>query len=135
MRAPGLLGQLVIAGVLSTAAVLTFVSCQPEHVPAHIQRQLPLLPGGFGELCPKLSATPAERRRTIREADVLLRELKRRPDEVVTIEDSSFDEGHEPYDITVRELAERRLEGLRLNSEWLGDCAPRLRQRLTAALK
>lgn len=114
--------------------MLTFVSCQPEHVPAHIQRQLPLLTG-FGGLCPKSSATPAERRRIVREADVLLRELKRRPDEVVTIEDSSFDEGHEPYDITVRELAERNLESLRLLSEDLGDCAPRLTQRLIAALE
>ena len=134
MRPPGLLGQLVIAGVLSTAAVLTFVSCQPEQVPADIQRHLPLLTG-FGGLCPDSSATAADRGQIGREADVLLRELKRRPDEVVTIEDSSFDEGYEPYEITVRELAERRLEDLRLLSEWLGDCAPRLRQRLTAALK
>ena len=37
--------------------------------------------------------------------------LERRPDDVATIEDSSIDEGLEWCDVTVRELAERRLEG------------------------
>ncbi len=72
----------------------------------------------------------------MRQAEVLVRELRRRPDDLVRIEDSTFADGHEPHDITVRELAERRLDGLRMVREETGrDCAPRLRQRLTAALK
>jgi len=70
----------------------------------------------------------------MRQAEVLLRELGRRPNELVTIEDATFADGHEPFDITVREFALRRLDDLVLERELTGrDCAPRLRQRLTAA--
>jgi hypothetical protein len=72
----------------------------------------------------------------MRQADVLIRELRRRPNELVTIENSTFADGHEPYDISVRELAEQRLQDLTLERERTGrDCAPRLRQRLTGAVK
>lgn len=72
----------------------------------------------------------------MREADVLLRELRRRPDELVTIEDSTFADGNEPFDITVRKLAERRLDDLTLECGRTGrGCAPRLRQRFTTALE
>lgn len=134
LRAPGLLAQLIFAAFLGIAVVLTIVSCQREHVPADVQRQLPLLTF-FSGMCPTSRTTPAERRQIVREADVLLRELRRRPDELVTIKDSTFADGDEPVDVTVRELAERRLEDLTLERERTGrDCAPQLRQRLTMAL-
>ena len=58
---------------------------------------------------------------------MLLPELRRRPDELVTIEDSSFADGHEPFDITVRELAEDNLDQLAHARQLTGrDCTPRL---------
>jgi hypothetical protein len=127
-----LLGQAILAGFVATAVVLTIISCQPEHVPADVQRQLPLLTF-FSGLCPGSSTTPAQRRQVMRQADVLMR---RRPNELVTIENSTFADGHEPYDISVRELAEQRLDDLALERERTGrDCAPQLRQRMVAALK
>lgn len=54
----------------------------------------------------------------------------------MTIEDSTIADDHEPYDISVRELAEQRLEDLTLERDPTGrDCAPQLTQRVTAALK
>jgi hypothetical protein len=130
-----LLGQAILAGLVATAVVLTIIACQPEHVPAEVQRQLPLLTF-FSGLCPGSSTTPAERRQVMRQADVLIHELRRRPNELVTIEDSTFADGHEPHDISVRELAERRRQDLTLERERTGrDCAPQLRHRLTGALK
>ncbi len=124
----------ILAGVVAIGAVLVVISCQREHVPSDIQRQLPLLTF-FSELCETdLSAT--DRRNIERQADVLLRELQRRPGELVTIEDTTFADGPEPNDLTVRELAERRLEDFSAYRDLTGHkCAQPLEQRLKIALR
>ena len=98
------------------------------HVPATLQRQLPI-DYSLGNLCPHAETPPALERRLRREAEVLIRELGRRPRHLVTY---TFHDAHsadeDRRDITIRELAEEQLAGMQ------PDCSPDLQRRLRAAL-
>ena len=101
-----------------------------EHVPPAVQRQLPLQLG-FGNLCRDAQTPESLRRRIRREAEVLLRELDRRPDALVAYTYEYEGRAPETKDITIRRLAEQRLEELDRSQR----CAPKLRQRLEQALR
>jgi hypothetical protein len=106
---------------------------EAAHLPQDVQRQLPL-DLTLGNLCPG-AETPAYISRDLRrKAEVLLRELRNRPDFLVT--DIVYFEGGEAERdvVTVRELAERQLLDLREGGSDLGACAPDLQQRLEDGL-
>jgi hypothetical protein len=63
---------------------------------------------------------------------VLIVELRRRPNDLVTDTFYYADGSEERRDITIRELAEQQLESLQNGGR---ACAPKLMQRLQAALK
>jgi hypothetical protein len=114
----------------AAAAVETFERSRAPHVPATVQRQLPL-DVSLGNLCPG-AETPGPLRRDIeRRAEVLLRELDRHPDWLVT---NTYYPAESPdvehRDITVRELAEEQLRDLKSGL----DCRLPLRGRLEHAL-
>ena len=114
----------------AAAAVETFERSREPHVPRAVQRQLPL-DVSLGNLCPG-AETPGPLRRDIEHrAEVLLRELDRHPDWLVTYTYYYADSpDSERRDITVRELAEEELRDLKANP----DCRLRLRGRLERAL-
>jgi hypothetical protein len=102
-----------------------------SHVPAAVQRQLPI-EMSLGNLCPGAS-TPDKLERDIRRrAEVLIRELQRRPNDLVSYtyyySDGADDERR---DITVRELAEEQLADLESGGP---NCAPELASRIRNAL-
>jgi hypothetical protein len=84
-----------------------------------------------GNVCPD-AETPVDVERDVRaRAEALIRELGRRPNELVTYTyydgDGADDEARE---ITIRELAEEQLADLDSG----GDCAPELQRRIRAAM-
>jgi hypothetical protein len=102
-----------------------------EHVPASLERQLPI-EYSLGNLCPDASTPPQLVRRLRRQTEVLIRELGRRPDDLVTYtyyDAHSADEDRR--DITIRELAEEQLDDLETGGR---NCAPDLQRRIRAAL-
>jgi hypothetical protein len=102
-----------------------------EHVPAALERQLPI-ELSLGNLCPDASSPPGLVRRLRRQSEVLLRELGRRPDDLVTNTYYQADTADETRrDITIRELAQEQLHDLELGGR---RCAPGLQRRLRAAL-
>ena len=99
-----------------------------ERLPAAVQRQLPIK-YSLGNLCP-LAHTPQGLEEQIRrQAAVLLRELRRRPDALVSYTYEYEDRDPETKEITVRALAEQSLSDLPER------CAPKLRERLQRALR
>ena len=98
-------------------------------LPQAVQRQLPLAEGELHLLCTGSRPTAAERRRTRRRAEALLRELERRPDHLAAYGYVVYDTV-EPELITVREVAEEQLPSLEKDPS----CAPDLQRRLRAAL-
>jgi hypothetical protein len=101
------------------------------HVPPRLQAQLPT-ELALGNLCPNSQLPGAERRRLRRSADVLIVELRRRPNDLVTDTFYYADGSEERRDITIRELAEQQLESLQNGGR---ACAPKLMRRLQAALR
>lgn len=103
---------------------------EARHVPASVQRQLPTGELSLRSLCRGFYVTPRERRVLRRQADALVRELRRRPDELVTY---TFYYEHGPperRDIPVRELAEEQLEDLDPSDPDCGGIALRLQKGL-----
>ena len=102
-----------------------------RHVPAAIQARLPT-DGSLSNLCPGAEAPPALRRDARRRAEVLVRELDRHPDDLVTYTYILSDEPDpRREDITVRELAQEELEGLKANGP---RCELALQRRLRAGI-
>lgn len=100
------------------------------HVPADVQAQLPV-DLSLGNLCPGAETPPRLLRELRRSAAALERELRRRPDHLVTYTYYWADQPAERREITVRELAEEQLEDLQTGGR---RCAPALQRRLRAAL-
>ena len=99
-------------------------------LPGKTVEQLPI-DESFGNLCPEASTPPRISRRLRREAEVLLRELREHPHSLIPY---TYVYGEEPPEkelITVRELAEQQLHGLRAGGD---DRAPDLQRRLRDAL-
>lgn len=100
-----------------------------EKIPPSLAAQLPI-DLNLANLCPG-SETPGRLRRELRgQAEVLIRELRRRPYDLVsyTFHDAHGDD--ETRDITIRELAEEQLWYLEANEP----CELELRRRLEDAL-
>ena len=66
-----------------------------------------------------------------RRAEVLIRELRRRPNDVVTEVTAFADGSDERRDITVRELAEEHLDDMESPTP---ECDPELQRRIRAAM-
>ena len=102
-----------------------------EHVPASLERQLPI-EASLGNLCPGAESDPEFVRRLRRQTGVLIRELERRPDDLVTYtyyDAHSADEDRR--EITIRELAEEQLADIESGGP---RCVPELERRIRAAL-
>jgi hypothetical protein len=98
------------------------------HLPAALQAQLPT--SGSPDILCVPEAPRAERARTRRQLEVLIRELRRHRHWLVTVEYTLADEpGVERKDLTVRELAEEQLQLLDGTN-----CAQELRRRIRNAL-
>jgi hypothetical protein len=102
-----------------------------EHVPAALEQQLPI-EYSLGNLCPGAGSPPELERRIRRETEVLIRELGRRPHDLVTYtyyDAHSADEDRR--EITLRELAEEQLADIESGGP---NCVPDLERRIRAAL-
>ena len=122
------LGFVAVA-LLGPAWAAVETARRGPHVPASVQRQLPI-DVSLGNLCPGASDASLDRR-VRRRAEVLIRELRRRPDAVVTGVTEYSDGSSERRDITVRELAEEQLADLESPQP---DCDPELQRRIRAAM-
>ena len=100
------------------------------HVPASVQAQLPT-EISLGNLCPGSETPPRVERDVRRRAEALIRELRRRPDQLVTFTYYYSDDPEERRDITIRELAEEQLKDIESNGP---NCAPELERRIRAAM-
>jgi hypothetical protein len=102
-----------------------------EPVPAALERQLPI-EYSLGNLCPGAESDPELVRRLRRETDVLIRELERRPDDLVTY---TYHDAHsadeDRREITIRELAQEQLADIESGGP---NCVPDLERRIRAAL-
>jgi hypothetical protein len=101
-----------------------------EHVPASLERQLPI-ELSLGNLCPGAESDPELEQRLRRQTEVLIRELERRPDDLVTYTYHYSDDPEEHRDITIRELAEEQLADIESGGP---RCVPELERRIRAAL-
>jgi hypothetical protein len=118
----------VVAGLGGIADAVDHATA--ERVPSAVQRQLPL-EYSLGNLC-RGAQTPRSLDASIRrQVEVLLRELKRRPDALVTFTYEYEDRDAVTKNITIRTLAEAQLSDLKEPKR----CAPALRQRLVRALE
>ena len=111
------------------AAVETTERATAQHVPAALQAQLPT-ELSLGNLCPGAETPRHLTARLRRQTDVLIRELHRHPDWLVSYVYYYSDDPEERTDITIRELAEEQLKDL----ESGGNCAPELQRRIRDAL-
>ena len=100
-------------------------------LPASVQSQLPT-EISLGNLCPG-AETPARAEQDIRRrAEVLIRELRRRPTHLVTYTYySAHGDDDERREITIRELAEEQLKDMESNGP---NCDPDLERRLRRAM-
>ena len=111
------------------ATVETVRRATAPHLPDALQAQLPT-EESLGNLCPGAETPRKVVRRLERQTEVLIRELDRRPDWLVSYVFYYSDDPPERRDITVRELAEEQLRDLEAG----GRCAPRLQRRFRDAL-
>ena len=129
-RADAIAIALLVVALLPTAWAAAETSRRGPHVPAAIQGRLPT-EISLGNLCPG-SETSAEVERDIRRrAEALLRELRRRPAQLVTYTYYSSDGDDERRDITIRELAEEQLKDM---DAYGPNCDPDLERRLRKAM-
>ena len=118
------------AGAGGTGAAIE-TSQRGPHVPASVQRELPTKLS-LGNLCPGAESSPEVEREVRRSAEALIRELRRRPDDLVTDTVYYSDDPEELRDITIlRELAEEQLEDIESNGP---NCVPELERRIRAAM-
>ena len=124
----GVAAFIVAACPVVWAAIKT--ADRGRHVSPALQAQLQ--PGlTLGNLCPHSGLPGPERRKLRRSAEVLIVELRRRPDDLVTDTFYYADGSTERRDITIRQLAEQELDSLETGGR---DCAPKLKRRIRAAL-
>jgi len=128
-RAPAALGVFAVA-LLPVAWAGSERARQGPHVPASVQAQLPTRLS-LGNLCPGTQTPPRIERDLRRRAEALVRELERRPHDLVTYTFYYSDSPEERRDITIRQLAEEQLGDMEAHGS---NCAPRLQRRLRAAL-
>jgi len=100
------------------------------HVSAAVQTQLPTTLS-LGNLCPGAETSPGTDRDLRRRTEVLIDQLQRRPNDLVTYTYYYSDDPTEEKDITVRELAQEQLASLEDNGQ---RCDPRLQRRLRDAM-
>ncbi len=120
----------VVVALLPAAWAAVETTRRGPPLPASAQSRLPT-EISLGNLCPG-SETPARVEQDVRRrADVLIRELRRRPTHLVTYTyyDSHGDD--ERREITIRELAEEQLKDMDSNGP---NCAPDLERRLRTAM-
>ena len=120
----------VVAAVPAVWAA-TETTRRGEHVPASLERRLPI-ELSLGNLCPEAETEPEIERRLRLQTEVLIRELGRRPDDLVTFtyyDAHSADEDRR--EITIRELAQEQLADIEAGGP---NCAPQLERRIRAAL-
>jgi hypothetical protein len=103
------------------------------HVPPSVQAALPI-DIALGNLCPNAETPPDVERDIRRRTDALIRELRRRPNDLVTYTYVSSDEPDDTREITVRELAEEQLKSLDDVRAGGPECVPDLRRRILAAM-
>jgi len=113
---------------LGAAAILAGRRASLDLVPAAVAAQLPDDTGALSALCfDELAA--ADRRAARREVRALVRELARRPEELVTVRfDDAESDGYVDEEYTVRDLADETLESSTCPSPEATD----LRRALTA---
>jgi hypothetical protein len=128
-RAPIALALFAVA-LLPVAWAAIETSQRGPHVPASVQRELPTKLS-LGNLCPGAESSPEVEREVRRSAEALIRELRRRPDDLVTDTVYYSDDPEERRDITIRELAEEQLEDIESNGP---NCVPDLERRIRAAM-
>jgi hypothetical protein len=126
---------VLAAGPVAGATVETISRSDASHLPVAVQKQLPS-GGNLNGLCGPVEETARDNRRDLQyRARVLLREVRRHPDSIVTVTDVDADDASEHRrDLTVRELTEEELNSL---DEGAGypNCQPDLRRSLRAALR
>ncbi len=129
------------------AAIVTIDYSRRDHLPASVQRQLPVRvfladlcedPGLTAEERRESALSPSQRRDIERRAEVLLRELDEHPDSLVTYTYEFSDEPDEVRDITVRQLAKEQLAEFEDVGEDFEDfdadkCQPELQEQLRQA--
>lgn len=121
----------VVAACPAGWAVIAMAQRGPR-VPASVQSQL-MTDLSLGNLCPHTRTPGPLRRRLRRSAEVLIDQLRRRPDDLVTVTDrTEQDPEGEERRITIRQFAERQLEDLRRPGR---DCVPALTRRIEDALQ
>jgi len=123
------LGLFAVA-LLPVAWAAIETSQRGPHVPASVQRELPTKLS-LGNLCPGAESDPAVERDVRRSAEVLIRELRRRPDDLVTYTFYFSDDPEERRDITIRQLAEEQLDDIESGGP---NCIPELERRIRAAM-
>jgi hypothetical protein len=128
-RAPVAIGLAAIALGCGAWTAVQWVDRGP-HVPASVQRELPT-DVSLGNLCPGAESDPEFEDDVRRRAEVLIRELRRNPDHVVTDTVHHSHGGEEQQDITIRQLAEDQLADIESGGP---NCAPELERRIRAAL-
>jgi hypothetical protein len=101
-------------------------------LPAAVQRRLPSQ-NSLLALCPWADDARADQARARASVDVLLRELRQRPNHTVTYTFYWAHSDEEVRDITVRQLADTTLDDLE-HGDARGPCAPEVQARLRAAL-
>jgi hypothetical protein len=131
-------GLLVIAFAAIAVWPAVWASTETEersrapHAPASLQAQLPI-EYSLGNLCPHAETPPALARKIRHQGEVLLREVRRHPDWLVSYTYVYADEAETvTKDITIRELAEQELGDLASGGG--EDCLPSYRRRLEAGL-
>jgi hypothetical protein len=123
------LGLFTVA-LVPAAWAAAETSQRGPHVPASVQSELPT-ELSLGNLCPDAATSAAVEQDIRRRADVLIRELRRRPDQLVTYTYYYSDDPEERRDITIRELAEEQLADIESGGP---DCDPELERRIRAAM-
>jgi hypothetical protein len=128
-REPVAIGLVAIALVPVAYATVETIERGP-HVPASVQRELPT-ELSLGNLCPGAEPSGELERDVRRRAETLIRELRARPDHLVTY---TFYDAHGPdeqREITIHELAEEQLADIESGGP---NCAPELERRIRAAM-
>lgn len=126
---PVAIAAFVIAALPGSWAAVETAKRGP-HVAAGVQARLPT-ELSLGNLCPH-TETPGALRRELRSgAQLMVKLLRRRPNDLVTYT-YYYEEGDdERRHITIKELAEEQLKDL----ESVPGCAPKLKRQIQAALQ
>jgi hypothetical protein len=126
---------VVAAMPLAWVGAKTLSPTHARRVPASVRAQLPV-EWSLSDLCPKPYMSRRIARQIRHESEVLLREVRRHPDWVVSVSYPYADQpGVYTTDITVRDLAKEELKGLQeMNGAGGKQCLPEYRRRLKLAI-